>query len=135
MAAKNPHVVCNTWQNGRVSNKLQVSLTIIYLITTAAEFRYFCLYMSLPLLGRHLEAKYVAHWRLLVKSLLIISSQSISPANLDLVDVNLRLFVVLYPMLYGPKFAGLEVHMLKHTAADGMCMFIFMSCINITYFS
>lgn len=50
-----------------------------------------------------------------------MSSFSISPADLNLVHVNLRLFVTLYPMLYGPKFSGLEVHMLKHSAQDGMC--------------
>lgn len=86
----------------------------------AGEFRLFCLYLSLPLVGRYLPKKYVAHWRLLVEVLLILSSRSIPLHDIPLVHYNLMLFVVLYGILYAPRFCSLEIHMLKHTVRGGM---------------
>jgi hypothetical protein len=48
----------------------------------------------------------------------MISSPSIDPAHIELVNINMRLFAVLMPIFYGPRYAGLEVHMLKHVAQD-----------------
>lgn len=89
----------------------------------AAELRLFAMYVSLPLVGRYLPEKYLAHWRLLVEAMLVLSSLSISARDLALLDINLRIFVTSYPVLYGPRFSGLEVHMLKHSAEDGTIAF------------
>jgi hypothetical protein len=87
---------------------------------TAAELKYFCLYLSIPLLGRRLPREYASHWKLLVDSLLLLSSQSIPTNSYASARDMLSLFMVQMAVLYGPEAAGLEVHMLKHVVKQGI---------------
>jgi hypothetical protein len=99
----------------------------------AAELRYFCLYLSVPLLQHFLPPPYFHHWLLLVDVLLVLSSLSVDKGGIEFNKRKLLLFVIQMSVLYGPEHSGLEVHMLKHVVPQGV--YLSLLCNNYIPFT
>lgn len=86
---------------------------------SAAEFRFFALYISSIILSRYFtgaKRKYLTHWVFLIQALWILSSYKINATDLSRAENLIKLFVLQVGSLYGTEFWDLEVHLLLHLA-------------------
>lgn len=81
---------------------------------TAAEFKYFLLYYSVPCLINFLPKKYFKHFFLFLWSINMLSQKHISDSDLDKVEKTLIKFVQGVETLYGQKFMVYNIHLLLH---------------------
>lgn len=81
---------------------------------TAAEFKYFLLYYSLPCFLGIMEDMYLKHWFLLVHSISLLSQKYISNEDFLSAKEALFKFVNDFEFLYGKKKMRYNVHLLLH---------------------
>jgi hypothetical protein len=82
----------------------------------AREWENWILFYSIPLLRNVLEAKYLRHWALFVESLYMLTNDSITRDELNVVELLLCEFVCETQVLYGRTAMTRNVHLLNHLA-------------------
>ena len=86
----------------------------------AAEYRYFCLYISPMVLYQYLPKEYFKHWMLLVHGVYLLSKQHLLESEIEAAKANFKLFAAQTEFLYGEEHMNLHVHLLLHFDNQGI---------------
>ncbi|XP_051166501.1 uncharacterized protein LOC127284848 [Leptopilina boulardi] len=85
----------------------------------ASEFRAFLVYFGpIVLKNRFKKSEYFDHFLLLVKAIQLLSKEKILPAEIDLADSLLHIFIIDVERLYGLNKCTYNLHQLKHLAQN-----------------
>ncbi|XP_063425300.1 uncharacterized protein LOC134708578 [Mytilus trossulus] len=80
----------------------------------ASEIRSWLQFYSLPVLCDILPEEYFMHFACYVQGIYLLSSDSISPVDLQKSQSLLSYFVHMFPSLYGERYVTLNMHSLLH---------------------